>query len=84
MAFYGVRSERLVGLQVDPATGSGEIDGALALLEEPLPNQDRATAGADKAWDVKTSTPTSTATPAPTGSPERPRPGPKAIASTAC
>src|SRR5512145_223215 len=43
----------IVGLRVDQATGTGEIDGALALLEESLPNQDRATVGADKAYDVK-------------------------------
>lgn len=47
------RNGLILGLRVDQATGTGEIDGALALLEESLPNQDRATVGADKAYDVK-------------------------------
>ena len=46
------RNGLIVDLRVEPATGYAERNGALAMLDESLPNQDRATLGADAGYDT--------------------------------
>ncbi|MGB8930108.1 MAG: transposase, partial [Anaeromyxobacteraceae bacterium] len=44
--------QRLVDLRVDPATGYGERAGALAMLDEHVPDSDGVTLGADAGYDT--------------------------------
>lgn len=47
------RNGLIVGLRVEPATGYGERDGALALLDEHVAGRDGVTLGADAGYDVE-------------------------------
>ncbi len=46
------RNGLVVDLRVEPATGYAERAGALAMLDESLPNQDGVTLGADAGYDT--------------------------------
>jgi hypothetical protein len=47
------RNGLIVDLRIDQATGFAERNGALALLDEHLPNPSRATLGADAGYDTR-------------------------------
>jgi transposase len=47
------RNGLIVDFRIEPATGHAEWDGALAMLDATVPNQERVTIGADKGYDVR-------------------------------
>ncbi len=46
------RNGLIVDFRIEPASGHAEWDGALAMLDESLADQERVTVGADKGYDV--------------------------------
>jgi transposase len=47
------RNGLIVDFRIEPATGHVDWDGALAMLDATVPNQERVTIGADKGYDVR-------------------------------